>query len=160
VARLGLIAPLLEMARRPGLTGALLTPVLGGLLFPQLLGRRAFLRLYRNLINPVADSAAVDEYFEALRAPSSRAALLASLRSGLDSHTAIADCRRVRAPTLLLWGSEDRLTPPEAGRRLAREIPRSGLELLDAGHAPHEQLPERTAEVLERFLTGQRPGLS
>ncbi len=160
VKRLALIAPLAHPARAPLGMRPLLAPVVGGLLFRQLVGKSLFFRIYRERVNPAADQAMLEMYYESLSSPASRAALLATLRDAQDSRTVIADCRRVRAPSLLLWGRNDRLFPIEQGRHLSREMPHSGLEILTSAHAPHEEVPEATAKILLDFFEGKRAGFS
>lgn len=157
VKRLALIAPLI---RPPLQYKALLAPVVGGLLLRQLLGRTWFGNIYRERINPEIATAQLDEYYESLSMPASRAALLATLRSCQDPRSIIATSRRVRPPTLIVWGRNDRLFPVEGGRFLSREMPQAGLEILESGHAPHEEVPTETASTLIRFFAGQRAGLS
>jgi pimeloyl-ACP methyl ester carboxylesterase len=56
-------------------------------------------------------------------------------------------------PVLLIWGRGDRVVPLAIGERLARELPRARLEVLDAcGHLPHEERPAATLAMLESFL--------
>ena len=41
----------------------------------------------------------------------------------------------VRMPALVVWGSQDRIVPPECGERYARSLPNAHLELIEAcGH--------------------------
>ena len=58
---------------------------------------------------------------------------------------------KVRQPTLLIWGAEDRLILPEDGRRLQASLPGSRLVFFEScGHLPQEEMPERFArEVLD-----------
>ncbi len=158
VKRLALIAPLAHPARPPFGLRPLLAPVLGGLLFRQLVGKSLFFRIYRERVNPAASSSDLESYYDSLTSPASRAALLATLRDSQDSRAVIADCRRVRAPSLLLWGRNDRLLPIEHGRYLSREMPSAGLEILESAHAPHEEVPKDTARVLLDFFEGRRAG--
>jgi pimeloyl-ACP methyl ester carboxylesterase len=59
----------------------------------------------------------------------------------------------IQTPTLLLWGAEDKLIPPEYGRRFDRDLPNSTLVLIpDAGHMPMEELPQRTLTAVRKFL--------
>ncbi len=160
VARLCLIAPMAAVAAGTGLSSTLLAPVIGGLVFRQLAGRALFRRIYRGRVNPLAKLSVIDEYYEVLTQPATRAALLAILRNSQDTRSVIADCRRVRAQSLLVWGMRDRVFPVSHGRRLAREMPEAGLELLEMGHAPHEEDPEVVGGILARFFTGQRAGFS
>ncbi len=134
------------------------TPLLGGLLFKQLLGRAAFRAFYRDRVGARVDGALIDAYYDSLDTPAGRGALLATLRATLDTRSVVADCRRVQAPTLVLWGRDDRVVPAGFGRRLAKEIPSAGFELVDAGHAAHEEEPEEVWRSVSRFLEGRRAG--
>lgn len=158
VRRIALIAPLVHPPRLPLGHQLLLAPVLGGLFFQQLLGKSWFFRIYRARVNPHVRADDLAGYYESLSSPPTRAALLATLRGCTDGSSLIADCRRVRAPSLILWGLEDRLMPIEMGRQLSREMPQAGLELLPSFHAPHEELPLATARVLADFFSGRRAG--
>jgi len=59
----------------------------------------------------------------------------------------------IDVPTLLLWGRHDRVVPPWVGERLAAELPRAELRILEkCGHVPTEELPRETLEALTVFL--------
>jgi len=60
---------------------------------------------------------------------------------------------RLRAPTLLVWGRQDKLIPLVYAERWQQLVPTSRLEVIDAaGHMlPYEQ-PERATAAIERFL--------
>ena len=59
----------------------------------------------------------------------------------------------MRAPTLLVWGDEDRLVPLAHGRRLARAIPGARLEIVPAcGHMPFIERPDEFLRVVRPFL--------
>lgn len=57
------------------------------------------------------------------------------------------------APTLVVHGRYD-LAPLTLAEALARAIPDARLEVLDTGHFPYVEDPERLAEVVTRFLAG------
>jgi pimeloyl-ACP methyl ester carboxylesterase len=60
---------------------------------------------------------------------------------------------RVQAPTLLLWGKEDRLVPPVYADEFARRIPGAQVQTVgDAAHAPHLEHPETVARMVRDFL--------
>jgi pimeloyl-ACP methyl ester carboxylesterase len=62
---------------------------------------------------------------------------------------------RIDRPTLLLWGSEDRIVTPAYGENWRRAIPNARLDLIsDAGHFPHWEQPEAFVEKLAAFLEG------
>jgi pimeloyl-ACP methyl ester carboxylesterase len=61
---------------------------------------------------------------------------------------------RIAAPTLVVWGEDDRWIPAERGRELARRIPGARLELLPAaGHLVQEDEPEELARLLAAHLS-------
>lgn len=158
VSRLVLIAPLCySTPLHPRLRFAA-APLIGGLLFKQLLGRRAFRAFYGERVNGSLSANEVDERYESFNTPAGRSALLAVLRSNMDTRTVLADSRLIKAPTLVLWGNQDRMLPPSLGRQLVKEIPHAGFELVDAEHAPHEEAPEAVHPVVSRFLSGLRAG--
>jgi pimeloyl-ACP methyl ester carboxylesterase len=60
---------------------------------------------------------------------------------------------RVRAPTLLVWGAEDRLVDPAYGRSFVDAIAGARLELIDgAGHLPQLEQAEPTIAAITSFL--------
>ena len=64
----------------------------------------------------------------------------------------------VRTPVLLLWGTEDRVTPPDVGRRLLGLLPDARLLfIIEAGHAPMVDRPSVFAFHLSSFLNDLAP---
>jgi pimeloyl-ACP methyl ester carboxylesterase len=63
----------------------------------------------------------------------------------------------VRAPTLLLHGRRDPRTEPGEIEAAARALPRARLELLDAGHSPHNGsvAAGRAVALAAAFLSGE-----
>ena len=59
----------------------------------------------------------------------------------------------VSRPTLILWGSHDRLFPPQVGRDLQAMIPGAQFsEIADAGHIPQWEQPEVVNRRIVSFL--------
>lgn len=60
---------------------------------------------------------------------------------------------RVKAPTLVIAGTQDAIVPFSDSKRVAAAIPSARLvELEKTGHIPHEESPERFANEVYRFL--------
>ena len=60
---------------------------------------------------------------------------------------------RVKAPTLLVWGKEDRLVPPVYADEFARRLPGARVETVGGcGHAPHLEQPAAVARTVSDFL--------
>ncbi len=74
----------------------------------------------------------------------------------LDTRAVVARVTRIRRPTLVTWGREDRIFPAHQALRLVREVPDARLELFDAGHAPHAERPRDFALVVRQFCEGKR----
>lgn len=59
---------------------------------------------------------------------------------------------KVKAPTLLIWGRQDVVTPPETAEEFHRLIRGSTLEWIDrCGHAPMMEHPEVFSSTVARF---------
>jgi len=64
---------------------------------------------------------------------------------------------RIAAPTLVFAGQYDRVTPPEAGRYVAEQLPNARYRLIErAGHAPFISHRSEFVVELERFLARGR----
>lgn len=96
----------------------------------------------------------LDTYIAELRAPGRRPAVVRTLRAVIppDAKEFEARLRAVRAPALLLWGTDDGTVPVGLGRRLAKELPSATLVELPAGHVPNQECPEEVLKRLKEFL--------
>jgi pimeloyl-ACP methyl ester carboxylesterase len=103
------------------------------------------------LAGRVADQAVDDAWFP-LTVPGTRRAALAAIRSDPRDYLGLE--RRIRAPTLIVWGREDKLIPVREGERLAAALPGSRLLVLpDAGHLPQREQPEAFGRAVAEFLS-------
>ncbi|MDP1821710.1 MAG: alpha/beta hydrolase [Archangium sp.] len=94
----------------------------------------------------------VDRYFELTLRAGNRAALGRRMDQ-VPAEGDVATLKRLPMPALILWGGQDRLIPPDNGRRFDEDLPRSRLVMFDAlGHVPHEEDPAATVAELEKFL--------
>ena len=63
---------------------------------------------------------------------------------------------RVRVPTLVIWGENDRIVERNYGERLCRSLPNARFELIRrAGHYPHIERPDDVADAIERFARAE-----
>ncbi|MFN3863271.1 MAG: alpha/beta fold hydrolase [Erythrobacter sp.] len=103
-------------------------------------------------VKSVASAAAVDRYWELLRYPGNRRATLKRFSLPYDPLTE-AEIARVKTPTLILWGEEDRIIPVAAGRWLERTLPNSTLVVYPGiGHLPHEEAAAASLRDLKPWL--------
>jgi alpha-beta hydrolase superfamily lysophospholipase len=65
----------------------------------------------------------------------------------------IIDC--ITVDVLIIYGTDDKIIPRYNIERLHKAIEQSTLELFEAcGHAPHEEYPEKTADKMKTFISG------
>jgi pimeloyl-ACP methyl ester carboxylesterase len=68
-------------------------------------------------------------------------------------HNMREDIRHIQAPTLLIWGLNDNITPPRVAHEFNLLLPNSKLRFIDrCGHAAMMEQPERFNQLLEEFL--------
>jgi pimeloyl-ACP methyl ester carboxylesterase len=87
------------------------------------------------------------------------ASALRVLRFARDARRDNLEARleEVRVPTLLVWGLEDRITPPEVGERFRALLRDAQLwHLPRCGHAPMLEWPEPFADIVGDWLEGTR----
>jgi pimeloyl-ACP methyl ester carboxylesterase len=162
VSHLVLVSPLVPPERPSFETRLARLPLIGNLVFRQLLGRSLFRAYFRERMLSASASAEpssserIDAFYEAFNSPAARGSALATLRSCADPRPVLAQTSRIQTPTLVIWGHGDALSPARFGQRLAREIRGAGFELLDAGHAPQEERPREVARLVARFLADGR----
>lgn len=63
-----------------------------------------------------------------------------------------ARLKRVRCPTLLLWGDDDRLVPPEYGEAYRKCLPNAELKLIPrCGHLPMFEAESAFVDAIQKF---------
>ncbi len=96
--------------------------------------------------------ATVDRYWDMLRVPGVRAALVSRMGQFIveDPHPLLP---RIRVPTLLMWGERDIVIPYSGAPAFAKLIPDvRQVSYADVGHMPMEEVPERSLKDLRAFL--------
>ena len=61
----------------------------------------------------------------------------------------------IRAPTLVISGSEDPAAPPDHGRRIVEAIPGARLLIVPAAHLANLEAPDRVTEALIEHFTAE-----
>ena len=82
---------------------------------------------------------------------------LAVLDQGLPADNAFGDLQstlpRLKAPTLLIWGSNDPIMEEDVRRSLRDALPKAQVKIFDGlGHNPFWEDPRRVAQVINEFL--------
>lgn len=112
---------------------------------------------------PGADVGAIWRGFSSLGDRESRRAFLATTRAVIDiggqsisAHDHLQDALPV--PTMIVWGSKDRMIPASHALSVEKELPDCRVEIFDgAGHFPHLDDPDRFARVLREFIADDGP---
>jgi pimeloyl-ACP methyl ester carboxylesterase len=112
----------------------------------------------------VMREADVDRAFAELTDRARARAMVRLSRSARRNH--VGDrASAVTAPTLLVWGRQDVVTPPEAAEEFLRLLPDARIVWLDrCGHAPMMERPEEFARAVVEFASdldrreGRGPG--
>lgn len=94
----------------------------------------------------------IDRYFELTLRAGNRQALGERFRQSPGGQYA-GQIPSVKQPTLILWGGQDRLIPPDNADHFQRDIAGSRLVVFDSlGHVPHEEDPAATVAAVQSFL--------
>lgn len=100
----------------------------------------------------VANKELVDEVYEICNNRNKAMRIISMARSAMKENLANV-LHRIACPVLLIWGKEDKITPPFVGEEFHKLLPNSELVLLDqCGHAPMMEKPQEFNMILEEFL--------
>jgi pimeloyl-ACP methyl ester carboxylesterase len=102
----------------------------------------------------IVSPAMVDRYWELLRYPGNRQATIDRFSTDRPQ-VPQSDVARITAPTLILWGAEDKLIPVASAQWFKSAIKGSQLIVYPrVGHLPMEEVAERSESDLEGWLGG------
>jgi pimeloyl-ACP methyl ester carboxylesterase len=109
---------------------------------------------------PGSDITAIWDGFTSLADGETRRAFLATTRAVIDpggqsvsAHDYLPEALPI--PTMVVWGSGDKMIPAWHAISAQKSIPGCRLELFEgAGHFPHLDDPDRFADVLDDFIAG------
>jgi len=94
----------------------------------------------------------VDEVFETTKSIPKAMRIVAIAKSAQRNNMA-ADIPNIKAPTLLIWGLNDTITPPMVAHEFNRLIPNSTLRFIDkCCHAPMMEHAEKFNDLVEAYL--------
>ncbi|MDH5396967.1 MAG: alpha/beta hydrolase [Cyclobacteriaceae bacterium] len=97
----------------------------------------------------------VDEVFETTKSIPKCLKIVAMAKSA-QRHNMAKEVTKIKAPTLLIWGLNDTITPPRVAHEFNRLLSGSKLRFIDkCCHAPMMEHPEYFNNLLEEFLIEQ-----
>lgn len=98
----------------------------------------------------------VERAYKELSSRSGARAMVRLSRSARRNHLG-AKLGRINTPTLLIWGREDIVTPPEAAEGFRTSIPGSRIVWFDrCGHTPMIECPQQFSDALVEFIPDVR----
>nr|MBS0037756.1 alpha/beta hydrolase [Saprospiraceae bacterium] len=100
----------------------------------------------------VATDELVDEVFEIVNNRNKAIRVIAIAKSAVRNN--LGDkLHMIKAPTCLIWGKQDNITPPFVGEKFHELLTNSELHFIDkCGHAPMMEHPEKFNLILDGFL--------
>jgi pimeloyl-ACP methyl ester carboxylesterase len=100
----------------------------------------------------VATKELVDEVFAMVNDRHKVIRILAMAKSAIR-HNMAKEVHKITAPTALIWGKNDKITPPDVAQEFKTLIPNSELHWIDkCGHAAMMERPEEFNSILKGFL--------
>ncbi len=94
----------------------------------------------------------VDEVFKTINDRSRVIRILALAKSAIR-HNMAKELHKITIPVSLIWGKQDKITPPEVADEFYQLLPNSELNWIDkCGHAPMMEHPDQFNAMLEVFL--------
>jgi pimeloyl-ACP methyl ester carboxylesterase len=103
----------------------------------------------------VASKDLVDEVFNVTRSIPKCMSIVAIAKSA-QRHNMASEIPRITVPTLLVWGLNDTITPPQVGYEFNRLMPNSTLRFIDqCCHAPMMENPSKFNRILDDYLAKQ-----
>lgn len=110
--------------------------------------QRAALTFYEDIVTEEL----VDEIMEVTQSPEKLPKLLQIARS-THTYNMEKELPSIDVPTLLIWGKNDLVTPPEVAMTFQQLMPNAQLQWIDfCGHAPMMERPDEFVFYLKPFL--------
>jgi len=110
-------------------------------------------RVYKNFYQrEVVTTALVDEVFQAVQSKV-KAQSLVGLARAAQRHNLADILDQVVTPTLLVWGLQDNITPPEVALQFHERLPHSSIVFFEhCGHVPMIEQPQLFTKHVRKFL--------
>jgi len=96
----------------------------------------------------------VESFISRINSPNAKYAFKSTLENSANTQIGLGRLKLIdNTPTLILWGIEDKVIPPEHSRLFNDAIKNSHVKIIqDAGHAPFAEKPDQVCEILRNFL--------
>jgi len=97
----------------------------------------------------------VEDFISRINSPNAKYAFKSTLQNSANTQIGLERLKLIEnIPTLIVWGAEDKVIPPEHSRLFKEAISNSQIKIIqDAGHAPFAEKPDQVCKILNNFLT-------
>jgi len=100
----------------------------------------------------VATKELVDEVYGIVNSRLKAIKIISLAKSAIRNNLG-EELNQIKQPTLLVWGNNDKITPPFVAQEFNKLIPHSELYFIDkCGHAPMMEVPDEFNAILHKFL--------
>lgn len=94
----------------------------------------------------------VDEVYEIVNNRNKAIRVISTAKSAIRNNLG-KQLHKLDVPALLIWGADDKITPPFVGEQFKEMLPNAELYILEkCGHAPMMERPEAFNKILVQFL--------
>jgi pimeloyl-ACP methyl ester carboxylesterase len=140
----------------PPILEALKIPIFGELAF----GLFGSVSMVKGIASDMLDQDAVEhfqkQYKVQIQFKGFKRAILSTVRSGMleSFYETYVRVGKLKKPTLLFWGREDKTVPFECSQAVMQAIPHTEFHIIEnCGHIPHYEKPEIVNPILLEFLS-------
>ena len=104
----------------------------------------------------IATKEVVDEVFESVNDRNKVIRILAMAKSAIR-HNMAKDLPKIKIPTALIWGENDKVTPPEVAEEFNNLLPDSKLFWIKkCGHAPMMEHPDKFNSITKKWFAEKK----
>lgn len=101
----------------------------------------------------VVTKALVDDVYETIQSRGKTLSIISIARAAQKQNLAEV-LGQIQTPTLLVWGLQDEITPPEVAIEFHNKLPNATLKFIDeCGHVPMMEQPQLFNQYLTEFLS-------
>lgn len=97
----------------------------------------------------------IENFIQNMSRPNAKMAFLSTLLGLKNAPDISENLKKIKNPTLIIWGKEDTLIPIEYAQQFVSAISNCQFITMEqCGHSPHVEEPERLSDVVIKFLSG------
>jgi 2-hydroxy-6-oxonona-2,4-dienedioate hydrolase len=96
----------------------------------------------------------IDNFISSMSRPNAKMVFISTLLGMKNAPTLTEKLQLIKIPTMLVWGTEDKLIPFEYAKQFAASMKNCYfVEMKNCGHTPFEEEPEKFSKLILDFLS-------